>query len=96
MYQLDRFTVILDYAHNPHGVKALTSFVKTFDCDRVGVITGVGDRRDEEIISLGEEAAKIIDEIIIRLKDMPGRIPAKKWMRLCYREQAYITAFGSN
>jgi len=34
----------------------------------------VGDRRDEDIVALGEEAAKIFDEIIIRHdKDMRGR-----------------------
>jgi cyanophycin synthetase len=38
------------------------------------VITGVGDRRDEDIIAMGEEAAKIFDEIIIRHdEDMRGR-----------------------
>jgi cyanophycin synthetase len=35
----------------------------------VGVITGVGDRRDEDIQSLGMEAAKIFDELIIRHDD---------------------------
>lgn len=39
-----------------------------------GIVTGVGDRRDEDIIALGEEAAKIFDEIIIRHDDdMRGR-----------------------
>ena len=40
----------------------------------MGIITGVGDRRDEDIIALGEEAARIFDEIIIRHDDdMRGR-----------------------
>jgi cyanophycin synthetase len=53
----------------------LGKFVKTFDAStRIGVITGVGDRRDEDIIALGEEAARIFDEIIIRHDDdMRGR-----------------------
>jgi cyanophycin synthetase len=75
IYEFNDFTVLLDYAHNPHGVRALGKFVKTFDAStRIGIITGVGDRRNEDIIALGEEAAKIFDEIIIRHDDdMRGR-----------------------
>ncbi|HEU4902242.1 MAG TPA: cyanophycin synthetase [Flavisolibacter sp.] len=75
IYEFNDFTVLLDYAHNPHGVRALGKFVQTFDAStRIGIITGVGDRRDEDIISLGEEAARIFDEIIIRHDDdMRGR-----------------------
>ncbi|MDB5205254.1 MAG: cphA [Flavisolibacter sp.] len=74
IYEFNDFTVVLDYAHNPHGVKALGQFIKTFEGRKVGIITGVGDRRDEDISSLGEEAAKVFDEIIIRHDDdMRGR-----------------------
>ncbi|HVK96313.1 MAG TPA: cyanophycin synthetase [Flavisolibacter sp.] len=77
IYDFKDFTVLLDYAHNPHGVKALGKFIKTFDAEtKVGIITGVGDRRDEDIIALGMEAAKIFDEIIIRHdSDLRGRSP---------------------
>jgi cyanophycin synthetase len=69
------FTVMVDYAHNPHGVKALGQMIKEMDADiRVGIITGVGDRRNEDIIALAEEAARIFDEIIIRHDaDLRGR-----------------------
>ena len=41
---------------------------------KVGIIAGVGDRRDEDIISLGEAAGHIFDEIIIRQdKHLRGR-----------------------
>lgn len=75
IFEFNDFTVLLDYAHNPHGVKALGKFIKTFDAStKIGIITGVGDRRDEDIISLGEEAGRIFDEIIIRHdNDMRGR-----------------------
>ncbi|HYO21407.1 MAG TPA: cyanophycin synthetase [Flavisolibacter sp.] len=74
IYELNEFTVVLDYAHNPHGVRALGKFVKSMEGNKVGVITGVGDRRDEDIIAMGEEAARIFDEIIIRHdEDMRGR-----------------------
>lgn len=77
IFDFPNFTVMLDYAHNPHGVRALGGFIKTFEADtKVGIITGVGDRRDEDIIALGEEAAKVFDEIIIRHDaDLRGRTP---------------------
>jgi cyanophycin synthetase len=75
MFEFNDFTIMVDYAHNPHGVRALGKFVKSFDVPmKVGVITGVGDRRDEDISAIGEEAAKIFDQIIIRHdEDMRGR-----------------------
>jgi cyanophycin synthetase len=70
IFEFTNFKLLLDYAHNPHGVRALGKFVQSFeDARKVGVITGVGDRRDEDIIALGEEAGKIFDEIVIRHDD---------------------------
>src|SRR6185295_19158654 len=41
---------------------------------RIGVISGTGDRRDEDIRELGEISAKYFDEIIIRCdKNLRGR-----------------------
>ena len=58
---------MVDYAHNTAGIQAIGKFLaKTDASKKVGIIAGVGDRRDEDTISLGEEAAKIFDEIIIR------------------------------
>ncbi|MBA2746767.1 MAG: cyanophycin synthetase [Flavisolibacter sp.] len=75
IFHLKDFSVLLDYAHNPHGLKALGKFIKTMEAaSRIGVITGVGDRRDEDIVALAEEAARIFDEIIIRHdNDLRGR-----------------------
>jgi cyanophycin synthetase len=75
IFDFNEFKVMLDYAHNPHGLRALGKFVRSFDVSRrIGVITGVGDRRDEDIIAVGEEAARIFDEVIIRLdEDLRGR-----------------------
>jgi len=75
MFHFRNFSVMLDYAHNTHGLQAIGKFVSTVDASvKVGIIAGVGDRRDEDIISLGETAAKIFDEIIIRQdKNLRGR-----------------------
>lgn len=75
IFNFKNFTVMLDYAHNTHGLNAIGKFVRAVDATvKVGVIAGVGDRRDEDIISLGEEASKIFDEVIIRQdKHLRGR-----------------------
>jgi len=75
VFDFGDFNVVLDYAHNPHAVNAVGKFINSFNAKtRVGIITGVGDRRDEDIIALGEESARIFDEIIIRHDDdMRGR-----------------------
>ncbi len=75
MFNFDNFDVMLDYAHNTHGMEAIGKFVRLQPHKhKVGIIAGVGDRRDEDTIELGEEAAKAFDEIIIRQdKNLRGR-----------------------
>ncbi len=75
MFQFKHFSVMLDYAHNTHGIQAIGKFVNSIEAPlKVGIIAGVGDRRDEDIIAVGEESAKIFDEIIIRQdKNLRGR-----------------------
>lgn len=77
IFQMDGFEVMVDYAHNPAGMKALSEFLKRVDSKpKVGVIAAVGDRRDEDIIEMGKQAARMFDEIIIRLDDdLRGRTP---------------------
>lgn len=75
IFNFANFRVMLDYAHNTHGMRAIGKFVMATPATRkVGIIAGVGDRRDEDTIELGEEAAKAFDEIIIRQdKNLRGR-----------------------
>ena len=75
MFHFRNYSVMLDYAHNTHGLKAIGKFLSSVEASvKVGIIAGVGDRRDEDIISLGEVAAQIFDEIIIRQdKNLRGR-----------------------
>lgn len=75
MFHFKNYSVMLDYAHNTHGLRAIGKFLSAVDATpKVGIIAGVGDRRDEDIISLGEVAAQIFDEIIIRQdKNLRGR-----------------------
>ncbi|MDP2174576.1 MAG: cyanophycin synthetase [Bacteroidota bacterium] len=75
MFNFNNFTVMVDYAHNTAGLTAIGNFLSKVDAvKKVGIIAGVGDRRDEDTISLGEVAAKIFDEIIIRQdRNLRGR-----------------------
>ena len=67
IFKFKDFTVMCDYAHNSHGMRAVGKFVEKVDATvKVGIVAGVGDRRDEDTIELGEEVAKVFDEIIIR------------------------------
>ncbi|MFA6149871.1 MAG: cyanophycin synthetase [Chitinophagaceae bacterium] len=77
IFPFKSFTIMLDYAHNTHGIIALGKYVTSVESpNKVGIIAAVGDRRDSDIVSLGAEAAKIFDEIIIRQdKNTRGRSP---------------------
>jgi cyanophycin synthetase len=74
-FHFKNFTVLADFAHNPHGLKLLCDFVSKLDYRKnVGIISGTGDRRNEDIRELGEISAKYFDEIIIRCdKNLRGR-----------------------
>jgi cyanophycin synthetase len=77
VFHFPTFEVIVDYAHNAAGLKAIGEFVRSADTTcRVGIIAGVGDRRDEDTRELGQLAAEYFDEIIIRQdKDLRGASP---------------------
>lgn len=74
-FHFKNFTFLADFAHNPHGLKLLGDFVSKLDYPiKVGVISGTGDRRDEDIRELGAISAEYFDEIIIRCdKNLRGR-----------------------
>jgi len=74
-FHFKEFTFLADFAHNPHGLELLGDFVRKLDFShKVGVISGTGDRRDEDIRELGAISAKFFDEIIIRCdKNLRGR-----------------------
>jgi cyanophycin synthetase len=70
IFDFNDYTVMVDYAHNPHAVKAVGKFIKSVEAShKVGVIAGVGDRRDEDLVMLGAEAAPVFDEVIVRMDD---------------------------
>ena len=74
-FHFKNLTFLADFAHNPHGLKLLCDFVSKLDYpNRVGIISGTGDRRDEDIRELGEISAQYFNEIIIRCdRNLRGR-----------------------
>jgi cyanophycin synthetase len=70
MFNFSNFTVMVDYAHNPHGIRAVGKFIQSVTAtSKVGIIAGIGDRRDEDLVTLGAEAAPLFDEVIVRMDD---------------------------
>jgi cyanophycin synthetase len=63
------FRVILDYAHNPAGLRALGDLIlKLRPMHRrvIGMVNIPGDRRDEDMREMGALASRYFDEIIFR------------------------------
>ena len=75
MFQFKQFKFLVDFAHNPAGLELLCDFVSKMDGEpKVGIISGTGDRRDDDIRELGRISGKFFDEIIIRQdKNLRGR-----------------------
>ena len=75
MFEFKKCKFLADFAHNPAGLELLGNFVSKMDgSPKVGIISGTGDRRDEDIRELGRLSAKYFDEIIIRCdKNLRGR-----------------------
>ncbi|MFT6338316.1 MAG: cyanophycin synthetase [Halioglobus sp.] len=67
LFKFREFSIILDYAHNPSGMRALKQFTDNLEAShRVCIIAGIGDRRTEDNNEIGSIAAEMADEIIIR------------------------------
>jgi len=75
LFQFKHFQFLVDFAHNPAGLNLLCDFVSKMDgAPKVGIISGTGDRRDDDIKELGRISGKAFDEIIIRQdKNLRGR-----------------------
>ncbi len=82
-YNEHPFRVLLDYAHNAHGMEAVARTVRELAVHgrRIGVIAAPGDRRDEDIAALASAAAPAFDLILLREDDdlrnrQPGEVAA--------------------
>jgi cyanophycin synthetase len=60
-------TVLMDYAHNPAGIRGLANFIgKLPNKYRTVVLNGTGDRRDDDIREFAKIAADNFDRVVIR------------------------------
>jgi cyanophycin synthetase len=87
LFDLDGFRVLVDYAHNPHAMEALGSFIDAIAAPadnghnplvtgrRIGVIATAGDRRDRDIRELGRVASAYFDRVVIREDQNPRGRP---------------------
>jgi UDP-N-acetylmuramyl tripeptide synthase len=81
---LGGITVLVDYAHNPHGLGALLETARAITSGRILLLLGqAGDRDDEAIRALGRTAWRAAPALVV-LKDLdgylrgrePGAVPA--------------------
>lgn len=68
--EIGGFTVLMDFAHNPAGFSGLQKFIGKLPFKhKTCILSGVGDRRDEDIREMGKLAGETFDKIVIRRGD---------------------------
>ncbi|WP_322400197.1 cyanophycin synthetase [Massilia luteola] len=74
VFDVDGVTVIFDNAHNTAAYAALAETARALTPGRlVGVVASPGDRRDEDLIALGETCAAGFDELVVYETENRGR-----------------------
>ncbi|NDP27168.1 MAG: cyanophycin synthetase [Flavobacterium sp.] len=75
IFEFKKFKVLIDFAHNASGYRGVEEFLQSVEATKkIGIIAGVGDRRDEDIKECATIAARMFDHIIIRQeKHLRGR-----------------------
>lgn len=75
IFEFKKFKVLIDFAHNPSGYRGVEDYLSSVEATKkIGIIAGVGDRRDEDIKECATIAARMFDHIIIRQeKHLRGR-----------------------
>ena len=75
IFEFSKFKVLIDFAHNPTSYRGIEDYLSSVDATRkIGIISGVGDRRDQDIKECARIAARMFDHVIIRQeKHLRGR-----------------------
>jgi cyanophycin synthetase len=67
IFEFKNYKVLIDFAHNADGFRGIQEYLSGIESPyKIGIITGTGDRRDNDIRDLGRISAKMFDHIIIR------------------------------
>jgi cyanophycin synthetase len=75
IFKFPKYEVIVDYAHNTAGIQKFGEFMDATSATRkIGVVSGLGDRRDEDTMGFARIAGRIFDEVVLRQdKDLRGK-----------------------
>jgi cyanophycin synthetase len=74
VFDVDGVTVIFDYAHNTAAYAALAETARALTPGRlVGVVAAPGDRRDEDLVAIGETCAAGFDDLVVYETENRGR-----------------------
>lgn len=75
LFDFKDFRVLVDFAHNPDGLNGIKEFLSTLDVTHhTGIISGTGDRRDEDLREIGRISGSMFNNVIIcQEKYMRGR-----------------------
>jgi cyanophycin synthetase len=66
IFELKDCKIMVDFAHNPDGLRGIKDFLSTLEIKRsTGIISGTGDRRDEDLREIGRISAQMFDDVII-------------------------------
>ncbi len=66
IFELERYKIMIDYAHNPHSMEAMGKFISTLGvAGSVAILAGTGDRRDEDFRDYGWVASEYFDQVIV-------------------------------
>ena len=66
VFKFKNFKILVDFAHNVDGFLGVKSYLQTINAsEHFGVISGTGDRRDEDILETARISAQMFDRILI-------------------------------
>ncbi|VAW46042.1 Cyanophycin synthase, partial [hydrothermal vent metagenome] len=70
-YDEHPFKVILDYGHNPAAINMVCQTIDRFEISgrKICVLAAPGDRRDEDILAIADEAAGHFDHYVLKADD---------------------------
>ena len=74
MFDIRGVTVIVDYAHNAAAYAALAEMARALlPGQLVGIVTAPGDRRDSDLLQIGQVCGERFDELVVYESQSRGR-----------------------
>jgi len=72
LFEKDGIRIFLDFAHNEHGIRAITDTIRAFNADRNIVLMGqAGDRLDKDIHDLVHAVCELSPDLLLSC-ELPG------------------------